>query len=141
MGTRRKAREAALQMLFQWEAGRDAPAQVMANYWEGVKADQVTRSFANQLFEGTVAAVAEIDPLLRVHSEHWRLERMAAIDRNLLRLAVYELQAFPQTPRPVIINEALEIARKYSGADSVEFVNGVLDSIRRTLETRTDNES
>ncbi len=124
-------------MLFQWEAGKDAPAQVEASYWEGVKADQTTRNFANQLFEGTVAALAEIDPLLCTHSEHWRLERMAAVDRNLLRLAVYELQAYPQTPRPVIINEALEIARKYSGPDAVEFVNGVLDAIRRTLETRT----
>ena len=128
-------------MLFQWEAGRDPPAQVMASYWEGVKADESTHNFANQLFEGTVAAVAEIDPLLRAHSEHWRLERMAATDRNILRLAVYELQAYPQTPLPVIINEALEIARKYSGADSVEFVNGVLDSIRCSLETRIDNES
>lgn len=140
MGTRRKAREAALQMLFQWEAGKDDPARVKASYWEGLKADDATRDFANQLFEGTVAALAEIDPLLCAHSQHWRLERMAAVDRNLLRLAVYELQAYPQTPRPVIINEALEIARKYSGPDSVEFVNGVLDSIRRTLAMRTTSQ-
>lgn len=133
MGARRKAREAAFEMLFQWEMSKDDPAQVQARYWAGAKSRTGT-AFANELFAGAVAGLAAIDKLLRAHSEHWRLERMAATDRAILRLAVHELQVHPETPRPVIINEALEIARKYSTPDSVEFINGVLDAIRRALE-------
>ena len=133
MGARRKAREAALQMLFQWEASKADPAEIQASFWAGAKST-TGQAFANQLFADTVVALPTIDELLRAHSQHWRLERMAATDRNILRLAVHELQAHPETPRAVIINEALEIARKFSTPDSVQFINGVLDAVRRTLE-------
>jgi N utilization substance protein B len=94
------------------------------------------QEFAEKLFIGTLARREEIDSLIQQHSEHWRLERMAAVDRNLLRLAVCELQAYPKTPAAVVIDEALEIARRFSSADSVEFINGVLDSIRKSLGSR-----
>ena len=134
MGWRRKARECALQLLFQWEGERADPAAVQASFWRQIKAAPVTRKFSDQLFTGTIAALREIDPLIAAHSQHWRLERMAAVDRNLLRLAVHELQARPKTPPAVVINEALEIARRFSTPDSVEFINGVLDAIRKTLQ-------
>ncbi len=137
MSTRRKAREAAFEMLFQWEMSRDAPADVQARYWAAAKS-KTGADFANELFAGAVAHAAELDALIRAHSEHWRLERMAATDRNLLRLAVHELRAHPETPPAVVINETLEIARKYATADSVEFINGVLDAIRRALAPKRD---
>jgi len=90
-------------------------------------------SFARVLFEGAVEEVGALDRRVREHTEHWRLERMAAVDRNLLRVALYELLHHPETPPAVVINEALEIARRFSGKDSVEFINGVLDAIRKSL--------
>jgi len=80
---------------------------------------------------------SEIDTLIEKHAEHWRMERMAAVDRNLLRAAVAELLAYPETPKAVVINEALEIARKFSSPESVHFVNGVLDSVGKELQTST----
>lgn len=133
MGTRRRARECALQMLFQWEGERGDPAAVQETFWHGWRVPITTRQFAEELFTGTLSRVEEIDQLIARHAEHWRLERMAAVDRNLLRLATYELQARPDTPPAVVIDEALEIARRFSSAESVEFINGVLDSIRQSL--------
>jgi N utilization substance protein B len=135
MGSRRKARELALQMLFQWDLGRHSPEHVISSFLEAQKVDADVAYFARALFEGTVAEVEVLDRRVRQHAEHWRLERMAAVDRNLLRLALYELLHCPDTPPAVVINEALEIARRYSGKDSVEFVNGVLDAIRKALPT------
>jgi N utilization substance protein B len=134
MRIRRKAREYALQMLFQWEGERADPAVIQASFWREWPVKPDTRAFADSLFAGTVAAVAEIDALLAAHAEHWRLERMAAVDRNLLRLAVHELQAHPETPPAVVIDEALEIARRFSTEDAVEFLNGILDAVRKTLQ-------
>lgn len=136
MGTRRKAREYALQMLFQWEGSGEDPRALAAIFWRNLKTPQPVQEFAEKLFIGTLARREEIDNLIQQHSEHWRLERMAAVDRNLLRLAVCELQAYPKTPAAVVIDEALEIARRFSSADSVEFINGVLDSIRKALATQ-----
>src|SRR5580700_9798334 len=133
MASRRKSREFALQMLFQWEVGGHSPPKVLASFLPPLKADADVREFARKLFEGTVANVDTIDPLLRRHAEHWKLERMAAVDRNVLRLALYELLHHPETPPPVVINEALELARRYSTPDAVEFVNGVLDAVRKSL--------
>jgi len=133
MGSRRKARELALQMLFQWDLGRHSPEHVISSFLEAQKVDTDVGHFARALFEGTVAEVEALDRRVRKHAEHWRLERMAAVDRNLLRLALYELLHCPDTPPAVVINEALEIARRYSGKDSVEFINGVLDAIRKAL--------
>ena len=92
------------------------------------------RGFADDLFRVAIDRVAEIDGLIEKHAEHWRMERMAAVDRNLLRAAVAEFLAYPETPRAVVINEALEIARKFSSPESVHFVNGVLDSVGKELE-------
>jgi N utilization substance protein B len=133
MGSRRKARELALQMLFQWELGGHTPEHVIASFLQTQKVDSEVESFARVLFEGAVEEVGALDRCVREHTEHWRLERMAAVDRNLLRVALYELLHHPETPPAVVINEALEIARRFSGKDSVEFVNGILDAIRKSL--------
>lgn len=138
MGARRKARECALQMLFQWDLGKQMPEEVKATYWQDRKVEASVRQFAEGLFDGVVADAREIDELLRWHSEHWRLERMATVDRNILALAVHELRAYPETPRAVIINEALEIAKKFSTPDSVQFINGVLDGVRKALEAKQE---
>lgn len=141
MSARRKAREAALQLLFQWEGERGDPAALLPDFWRERKADAATRKFAEQLFLGAAAAVDEIDPLLTAHSQHWKLERMAAVDRNILRLSVHELQTRPDTPAAVIIDEALEIARRFSTEEAVEFINGILDAIRKALEARAGAKS
>ena len=135
MASRRKARELALQMLFQWEQGSHSPEHVIATFLRAQNVDPEEESFARSLFEGTVAEVQDLDRRVSAQAEHWRLERMAAVDRNLLRVALYEILHHAETPPAVIINEALEMARRFSGRDSVEFVNGVLDAIRKTLPT------
>jgi N utilization substance protein B len=135
MGTRRKSREFALQMLFQSDMGRQTPDEVRRTFWsEQNSADRDVRGFAEDLFRVATDRSAEIDSVIERHAEHWRMERMATVDRNLLRAAVAELMGFPATPRAVVINEALEIARKFSSPESVHFINGVLDSVGRDLE-------
>jgi transcription antitermination protein NusB len=135
MGTRRKSRELVLQMLFQADMGRQSAEEVRRTFWQ--ERDSVgsdVQSFAEDLFRVATDRTSEIDGLIERHAEHWRMERMAAVDRNVLRAAVAELLGFPKTPRAVIINEALEIARKFSAPESVQFINGVLDSVSRNLE-------
>lgn len=137
MGTRRKSRELVLQMLFQADMGKQTVDQVQRTFWaehDGTSAE--VRGFADDLFRVATDRGAEIDELIEGHAEHWRMERMAAVDRNLLRAAVAELMAYPETPRAVVINEALEIARKFSSPESVQFVNGVLDSVGKELELK-----
>jgi len=138
MGTRRKSREMVLQMLFQSDMGKQDVEHVRRTFWaEHKTASEEVRGFADDLFRVATDRESEIDSLIESHAEHWRMERMAAVDRNLLRAAVAELLAYPETPRAVVINEALEIARKFSTPESVHFVNGVLDSIGKELEKRT----
>jgi len=135
MGTRRKSRELALQMLFQADMGRQSAAEVRRTFWaerNNVAAD--VRGFAEDIFRAALERGADIDALIERHAEHWRMDRMAAVDRNIMREAVAELLGYPATPRAVVINEALEIARKFSSPESVQFINGVLDSIGRELE-------
>jgi transcription antitermination protein NusB len=135
MGTRRKSRELALQMLFQADMGRQSAEEVRRSFWrehEGINED--VKGFAEDLFRVATDRTAEIDGLIEHHAEHWRMDRMAAVDRNVLRSAVAELMGFPATPRAVVINEALEIARKFSSPESVQFINGVLDSVGKELE-------
>jgi N utilization substance protein B len=120
-------------MLFQWEQGKHPPNHVVASFLKTQKVETDVEDFARALFEGTVNEVESLDRLVREHAEHWRLERMAAVDRNVLRLALYELLHRTETPPAAVINEALEIARRFSERDSVEFVNGVLDAIRKAL--------
>jgi transcription antitermination protein NusB len=133
MPSRRKSREFAMQMLYQWELGGNTPEQVGASFFQERKAGQEVQKFARELFRGAVDDVKKLDVLIREHAENWRLERMAAVDRSILRLAVYELLHCPETPPAAVIDEALEIARRFSGAGSVEFVNGILDSVLKSL--------
>jgi len=138
MGTRRKSREMVLQMLFQADMGKQTPEEVRKTFWaERKDVDDSTRGFADDLFriatDQSQNNPAGIDTMIQKHAANWRLERMAAVDRNLLRAAVAEMLGFPQTPRPVVINESLEIARKFSSPESVNFINGVLDSIAKDL--------
>jgi len=135
MGTRRKSRELALQMLFQADMGKQSPDEVRRTFWlERGSVDGEVQGFAEDLFRAASDRAPEIDKLIEAHAEHWRMDRMAAVDRNLLRVAVAELLAFPDTPRAVVINEALEIARKFSTPESVQFINGVLDSVGKELD-------
>jgi N utilization substance protein B len=136
MPSRRKSREFAMQMLYQWELGGNTPEQVGASFFLERKAESDLESFARGLFRGAVDNKAELDELITKHASNWRLERMAAVDRSILRLSVYELLHGQETPPNVVINEALEIARRFSGEGSVEFVNGILDSILKTLPAR-----
>ena len=131
MASRRKGRELALQMLFQWELGEHTPQHVISSFLHLQRCEPEEEGFARSLFEGAVSEVASLDRMIQEHAEHWRLERMAAVDRNVIRLALYELLHYAATPPAVIINEALELARRFSTEDSVEFVNGVLDAIRK----------
>jgi N utilization substance protein B len=134
MTLRRKSREFALQMLFEWDMTRQDPARVEKLFWRSAPATASTRDFANQLFEGAVKQVDTLDELAAKFAENWRLERIAAIDRNILRLAIYELRA-ATAPSNVVINEALELAKKFSSARAPSFLNGVLDAVRRSLAT------
>lgn len=135
MGTRRKSRELVLQMLFQADMGRQSAEEVRRSFWkERSSIAPEVRDFAASLFQVATDRTTEIDGLIERHAEHWRMDRMAAVDRNLLRAAVAELLGFPDTPRAVVINEALEIARKFSTPESVQFINGVLDSVGKDLE-------
>ena len=133
MGSRTKSRELALQMLFQWEVGKHPPAHVLQTFMHGRKLAPDVDSFARSLFEGTASEVVTLDTTIAAHATNWRTERMAAIDRNILRMALYEMLHHPETPGTVVINEALELARRFASEDSVEFVNGVLDGIWKSL--------
>ena len=122
-------------MLFQSDMGRQNAEQVERTFWaERNDLDGSTREFAADLFRFAMARSDEIDKLIESHTEHWRVERMAAVDRNILRAGVAEFLRFPQTPRPVVINEALEIARRFSTPESVQFINGVLDSVAKEID-------
>ena len=135
MAGRRKSRELALQMLFQWDFSKEAYLVVRDSFWTlHQEADEDVRSFSDRLVEGTIENVERIDVLLASHAEHWRLPRMPAVDRNILRIATYELLHEEGTPRAVVINEALEVARKFSTHESILFINGILDSIRKEQE-------
>jgi N utilization substance protein B len=134
---RRRAREAALQMLYQWEVGRVGAHEAIVTYWPIRDPDRTVsedlRDFANGLVRGTIARVEEIDGLLASRARNWRLERMAVIDRLILRLGVCELLTEPETPAKVVINEAIELARKFTGEEAVGFVNGILDAVRKDM--------
>jgi transcription antitermination protein NusB len=134
MGTRRKSRELLLQMLFQADMAKQAPDTVRKTFWaERNNVEEDVRGFANDLFRVASDRQQEIDTLLEKHTQHWKVDRMAAVDRNVLRGAVAEFLGFPKTPHAVVINEALEIARKFSTPESVTFINGVLDSVGKEV--------
>src|SRR5215208_6181904 len=135
--SRHRAREAAVQMLYQWEVGRVSTSEVGQTFWTGPAESEPLgddlRQFAIRLATGVAGTTADIDPMITEAAENWRLERMNVLDRLILRLAVYEFLHEPETPAKVVINEALELARTFSTDDSVRFINGVLDAVRRTL--------
>ena len=137
--SRHRAREAAIQMLYQWEVGRLSMPEVHQTFWshddeaeEQLAAD--LRDVSVGLADGVVSTVEQLDPMIAEAAEHWRIERMNVMDRLILRLAVYEFLHRPETHAKIIINEALELARSFSGDEAVRFINGILDGIRRTLE-------
>ncbi len=134
MGTRRKSREMAMQMLFQADLGKQTPDEVRKLFWqarEDVDAD--TRGFAEDIFCVATERQPEVDALIEHHAQNWRLERMQVVDRNLLRAAIGEMLGFPMTPAPIIINESLEVARIYAAPESVQFLNGVLDAVAKAV--------
>jgi len=135
MGDRRRAREYALQMLYQIDRGGPGLPEGVAAFWEEKRPAPETRRFAESLVAGTVSHLPEIDSLLREGLEHWRLPRVAAVDRAVLRLAVYEFLFETETPRVVVIDEAVDLAKKFGGEGSGLFVNGVLDWIRKRVES------
>ena len=137
--SRHHAREAAVQMLYQWEVGRSTLPEVLETFWAHDTAStpplsHELRGFAAALAAGVVASIAELDPVISEAADNWRLERMNVMDRLILRMAVHEFLHERETPARVIINEALELARTFSNDDSVRFINGILDAIRRRLE-------
>lgn len=133
MGLRRVARECALQMLYEFDVGKHAKEEILRTYWQMNEHPPKVREFAEQLFVGTLQRLKEIDKVIQQHTKNWRLGRMAVVDRNVLRLAVFEFLSEGKTPETVVINEALEIARKFSTQESAQFVNGILDSIKNEL--------
>lgn len=148
MGTRRKARECALQMLFAADVTKMSEDVLTQDYWNELgepELDEATRDFANRLAVTTLREIETVDERIRSRAEHWRIERMAIVDRNVLRLAVYEF-LYESTPHTVVINEALEIARRFSTFEATQFINGILDAIKHDLEgdqsseKKTDNE-
>jgi N utilization substance protein B len=133
-GTRRKSRELAMQMLFQGDLGKQTAEQVGKTFWLArEESDADTRGFAEDLYRVATIRAEEIDALIVSHLVNWRLERMPGVDRNVLRLAAAEMLGFKGTPFPIVINEALEIARRYSAPESVSFLNGVLDAMAKEL--------
>ena len=119
-------------MLFQWDMSQQDFSKLEAKFWKSAKAADKTRAFANQLFEGAAKDVSSLDLMIRLHCENWRFERLAAIDRAILRLAIHEMSA-AETPPKVVLNEAVELAKKFSSEESGSFVNGVLDAVRKSL--------
>ncbi len=134
MTLRHKSREFALQMLFEWDMTRQEPARVERTFWKSARAADQTRKFAQQLFEGAVSQASATDALVGELSANWRLDRLATVDRNILRLAIYEFR-FGTAPPKVVIDEALELAKKFSSEDAPAFLNGILDAALKKLES------
>jgi N utilization substance protein B len=134
MGTRRKSRELTMQMLFQGDLGKQTPDEVRKLFWPSRDdVDEETRGFAEDLHRVASARGAEIDAIIEAHSQNWRIERMPVVDRNLLRTAIAEMLEYPNTPAAIVINESLEVAKRYAAPESIQFLNGVLDAVARDL--------
>ena len=134
MGRRRKGREVALQFLYQLDLHDEVdPASHETDFWARHPVDDDTRAFASALVTGTKRRQEEIDRLIAQYAEHWDLDRMAVVDRNILRLAVYELLEQSKIPPKVAINEAIEISKKFGTRESSRFINGILDRVYKEL--------
>lgn len=134
MGQRRRARECALQMLFQIDMAGGAPAEVYPHFWKEHEAELEVREFAQGLVEGVIREREALDRVISGSVDNWRIERMAIVDRNILRVAVYELAWLPDTPPVVVLDEAIEVGKKYGSEQSGSFINGILDSVRKRIE-------
>jgi transcription antitermination protein NusB len=133
MTLRHKSREFALQMLFEWDMTQQEPARIEELFWRSASAADETRKFANQLFEGSVASAGAADQMVEKLAQNWRLDRLAAVDRNILRLAICELRIGTAPPQ-VVIDEAIELAKKFSSDEAPAFLNGILDAAYKSLE-------
>ncbi|HTO75967.1 MAG TPA: transcription antitermination factor NusB [Thermoanaerobaculia bacterium] len=134
MGARRRAREIALQMLYENDVSGTAPGEMFTRSSDLQTAPESTRRFAERLVTGTLANRGDLDELISKQADNWRLARMPVVDRNILRLALFELLHEPDTPHPVVIDEALEIAKRYSTPRSSQFINGILDGVLKARE-------
>lgn len=133
MGKRRRAREAAVQCLYQWDMKRADIDTLLAGYWEAHPAGPEVAEFTERLVRGTLDFLAEVDELISGQAEHWRFDRMGKVERSILRLGAYELLHESDTPEAVVIDEAIEISKRFCGPDAGQFVNGVLDGIREKI--------
>jgi N utilization substance protein B len=138
MGKRRKARESALQVLFQLEFDDAQPQQALERFWENRRTSEEIRKYTGWLVKGIITHREEIDSLIQSASEHWRISRMAVVDRNVLRMAVFELLHEQDLAPAIVINEAIEIAKKYSSGEAATFINGILDAISKKMRLDKD---
>ena len=129
MGARRKARELALQMLYQYDLSGNAPETIVTTFEDLQKSKPNSKEFAIRVFNGTIENLAKIDEMIQAQADNWRLSRMAVVDRNIIRMSVYEFLHENDTPKLVIIDEAIEIAKKFGTQKSSQFINGILDGI------------
>ena len=134
MGRRRKAREDTLRILFRLEFENKQIEKTLDQYWKSKKASEEIKEYSTWLVNGVISYQAKIDNIIQQVSEHWRISRMALIDRNILRMAVFELLYEEKIAPAIVINEAIEIAKKYSGEEAATFVNGILDAVRKDLK-------
>ena len=137
MGARRKARELALQMLFQFDMSGNGPDMIIDTFEDLQKSKPNTRDFATKIFKGTVDHIEKIDEMIQAQADNWRLSRMAVVDRNIIRLSVYEFLHESETPKLVVIDEAIEIAKKFGNDKSSQFINGILDGILKRYNLAT----
>jgi len=138
MGARTTARESALQMLFAIDTTANDPERVISDYWRETPGDSEGREYADGLVRGVRDAVGDIDAILASASDHWRLDRMTRVDRNILRIGAFELTRCPNVPRAVVLDEAVELAKRYGSEESGAFVNGVLDRVAEDCGRRDD---
>jgi len=129
MGARRKARELALQMLYQYDLSSNPPQQIVDTFEELQKSKPNTREFAVKIFQGTVDNLEKIDEMIVAQADNWRISRMAVVDRNIIRMSIYDRLEEQETPKLVIIDEAIEIGKKFGTQKSSQFINGILDGI------------
>ena len=145
MGKRRKSREGTLQILFQLEFDDSIPDDIVNQFWEGKKASREIKDYSRYLIRGITSHQDSIDRIIQSASEHWRLSRMAVVDRNILRMAVFELFYEEGIAPAIVINEAIEIAKKFSSEQAAQFINGILDALRKqsdaTREKLKDSEN
>ena len=137
MGARRKARELALQMLYQFDLSGNGPDIIIEMFEDLQKSKPNTREFAEKIFRGTVAHIADIDGMIQAQADNWRISRMAVVDRNIIRMSIYEFLHESDTPKLVVIDEAIEIAKKFGNDKSSQFINGILDGILKRYNLAT----